>query len=133
MTASPSRSLILTADEVRDALAGKLVEIVRRKALGASIGDILYVREALSLRYGNVWCYDADNREVNRWNDDEWMKVFEDWCAERIDDETPVELDSVSSRSMPLWASRLTLRVTSVRVEQREGKWFWIVGVVKAA
>lgn len=63
------------------------------------------------------------------------MKVFEDWCAERIDDGTPVELDSVSSRSMPLWASRLTIRITSVRVEQREGKWCWIVGVevVKAA
>lgn len=30
-TSSPSRSLILTADEVRDALAGKIVQIVEQR------------------------------------------------------------------------------------------------------
>lgn len=143
-TSSPSRSMILTADEVRDALAGNLVEIIRKVKPQPGIHVSM---PPARLYKGNRWGCSKDAESIRcpfNVDDTIWVRETCSLSGEAVSYRADGEmLDHFrrkgcrwrSSMHMPQWASRLTLRVTSVRVEQREGKWCWIVGVevVKAA
>lgn len=77
----------------------------------------LYCKETVSHRHGATWCYDADNREVNRWDDEKWMEWFRAWDDERDEDALP----RIAANQMPREFSRFTLTLKSVRVGQVQG------------
>jgi hypothetical protein len=83
-----------------------------------AIGTTLWVREAMQRTLGeNLCCYGADNDAVlinKKWASWEWEKPRR------------------SPSQMPRWASRLSVTVQSVAVEQVDGGWEWVAEMVKA-
>jgi hypothetical protein len=91
------------------------------------IGNTLWVRETIKLING-VWNYAADGgwpfpaktpAEVERNN----RYFINAYCEGK----TVIRLTN-----MPRWACRLNVTVKSVRVEQVDGGWEWVVEMVKA-
>jgi hypothetical protein len=73
------------------------------------VGDHLRVRESLREGDDGVWVYAADNEPVGCDRVDEGAMLT--WAHHK-------EASHCSSIHMPLWASRITLEVTEVRVER---------------
>jgi hypothetical protein len=87
--------------------AGMMVDLTDREIVTSdnpfgSVGDLLYVRETMTLWPGSMY-YSADNKVVD----------IRDWAWF-----TNYSRAKCPSIHMPRWASRLTLQITDIRVER---------------
>lgn len=77
----------------------------RTAAQRIKVGDRVWVRETLRCDDTMLWRYAADNANVRS------MRATGDWADRQ-------KRDVVPSIHMPLWASRITLLVTGVKIER---------------
>src|SRR5690606_32387898 len=82
---------------------------------GFSAGDLIYVRETF---VGPLWDQDAPYPENGYTNKYCEYKADNNQCPEYVDIEGDLQCAWKPSIHMPRWASRLTLKVTGVRVER---------------
>jgi hypothetical protein len=126
MVTMKERGVIFTGSSVRAIIGGRKTQ-TRRVLKGLAIvdrgsaalspfgarGDVLWVRESLAKDSSSCWCYAADLDPIETRLADHYARAaWQEDVARRQ------RTGAVSSRHMPRWASRITLKITDIRAQR---------------